>query len=111
MADPETGATSKQGVYAGGDAVTGPSTVIEAMAAGTPTITSNVSSLPEVVGDAAIKISPDDWTGMARAIESIISDREIYSGLKEMSVERAKRFSWKRASEETLSVYKQVLRV
>jgi len=84
---------------------------LEAMAAGAPTITSNVSSLPEVVGDAAMKVSPDDWTSLAKAIESIVSDRKIRSKLKEMSVERAKEFSWKRAAEETLMLYEEVLRV
>lgn len=68
---------------------------IEAMQLGIPVICSNVSSLPEIVDDAAIKVNPDDYDEIARAIHNIISDGNLASELRERGIQNLKRFSWR----------------
>lgn len=82
--------------------------VLEAMACGTPVITSNVSSLPEVAGDAALLIDPNNVEELASAIEKLLSDSELRSELMNKGLERAKLFSWERTARETLAVYQEV---
>lgn len=82
---------------------------LEAMAYGTPVITSNTSSLPEVVGNSAVLIEPFDTNQIADAIESILDDEEKQRKLREKGMERVKKFSWEKAAKETLEVYKEVL--
>jgi len=78
---------------------------LEAMACGTPVIASNVSSLPEVVGEAGIMVEPRDVRALAEAMERVLMDnREV--GEKEL--QQAARFSWERAARETLLVYAEV---
>lgn len=81
---------------------------LEAMACGTPVITSNTSSLPEVVGDAGITVDPTDVNSLAEAMFNIISDDGLRLELRRKGVERAKTFGWDRAARETLEVYKKV---
>lgn len=81
---------------------------LEAMACGTPVITSNVSSIPEVVGDAAFKVDPANIEELATAIEKVLSDNELRRQLSEAGIERSKKFSWKKTAEATLAVYKKV---
>jgi glycosyltransferase involved in cell wall biosynthesis len=82
---------------------------LEAMACGTPVITSNASSLPEVVGDAALTVDPYDVDGLAAAIERALADEDLRAELRRRGLERAARFTWERAARETLAVYEQVL--
>lgn len=82
--------------------------VLEAMASGTPVITSNCSSLPEVAGDAAILIDPYDIQAMADAIQQVLSDPSLAATLRVKGLARAKTFSWKRTAEETIAVYERV---
>ncbi len=82
--------------------------VLEAMASGTPVITSNCSSLPEVAGDAAILIDPYDIQAMADAIQRVLSDPTLAATLRVKGLARAKTFSWKRTAEETIAVYERV---
>lgn len=82
---------------------------LEAMACGTPVITSNVSSLPEVVGDAAIKIDPYNIDELTDAITNVLSNSNLQRELIEKGIKRAKQFSWKNTAEETLKVYREVL--
>ena len=79
------------------------------MTLGAPVIASNSSSLPEVAGDAAILIEPDDPTIMAEAILQVISDRQLRQELIQKGKERAKLYSWERTAKETLKAYRSLL--
>lgn len=81
---------------------------LEAMACGTPTVVSNTSSLPEVVGDAALMVDPTDWEGMAVAIRRLLTEEELHREMREKGLRRAAVFSWSRAALETLHVYQLV---
>jgi glycosyltransferase involved in cell wall biosynthesis len=81
---------------------------LEAMACGTPTIVSNVSSLPEVVGDAALLIDPSNWEEIAVAIHRLLSDDQLHAELREKGLQRARHFSWESAARRTLEVYRLV---
>ncbi len=76
---------------------------LEAMACGLPTITSNVSSLPEIVGDAGIMVDPYKPGELALAMEMILSDGELRQRLSEKGIEQAKKFSWKESAKSTLN--------
>jgi glycosyltransferase involved in cell wall biosynthesis len=84
---------------------------LEAMACGTPVITSNRSSLPEVVGDAAIVVDPDDRAALADAMATLVSDEALRDDLAERGLERARRFSWDETARRTIEVYESVTRV
>jgi glycosyltransferase involved in cell wall biosynthesis len=71
-------------------------TALEAMACGTPVITSNTSSLPEVVGDAGLLVDPRDTTAIAEAIGRLFADDRLAKELRERSLARAPRFTWER---------------
>lgn len=81
--------------------------VIEAMACGTPVACSNVSSLPEVAGDAAVLFDPHTPESIATAIRRLLSDTELRDQLRQRSVVQAGRFSWRRTAQLTLEAYKQ----
>lgn len=83
--------------------------VLEAMTLGAPVITSNTSSLPEVAGDAAILINPDDSMQLAEAILQVISDSKLSKELVEKGKERAQLFSWERTAKETIKAYQSLL--
>ena len=75
---------------------------LEAMACGTPVITSNFSSLPEAVGDAAITINPYNIDELARAMEMVLTDKKLKDILTERGFEQIKKFSWQNCARETL---------
>lgn len=81
---------------------------IEAMACGVPVVTGNVSSLPEVVGDAGIQISPTDVDSLAEAIHKIISIPEYAAELSAKGLERCKQFTWEETAKKTMAVYREV---
>jgi len=83
--------------------------VLEAMACGTPVITSNVSSLPEVVGESALLIDPTDTKQIAQAMKRVCSDPELRSDLAERGLARSSEFSWRTTAEQTMRVYEQVV--
>jgi glycosyltransferase involved in cell wall biosynthesis len=83
--------------------------VLEAMACGTPTITSTASSLPEVAGDAALLVDPDDTDALAAAIGRVMSEPALAARLREAGMRQAQRFSWPRAAAATAEVYRSVL--
>lgn len=83
--------------------------VLEAMACGTPVVTSNVSSLPEIVGDAGLTVDPSDEDGLADAITRMLSEDELRAYLSQQGLRRARRFSWDRAARETFGVYRRAL--
>ncbi len=72
--------------------------VLEAMACGTPVICSNVSSLPEVAGDAAILINPHDTTGLVQALRRVLDDAALRHDLAQMGLAQVSRFSWSRCA-------------
>jgi glycosyltransferase involved in cell wall biosynthesis len=81
---------------------------LEAMACGTPTIVSNVSSLPEVVQDAALLIDPEDPEDLAIAMNRLLADDALHAELREKGLARAACFSWHRAAQATYEVYRRV---
>ncbi len=81
---------------------------LEAMACGTPTIVSNTSSMPEVVGDAALIVDPSDWEEIAVAMHRLLTEDELHKELSQKGLQRASVFSWGRAASETLDVYRMV---
>lgn len=83
--------------------------VLEAMACGTPVVTSNRSSLPEVAGDAAILIDPYDVEAIAAAMQSVLADPCLAEELAVKGLDRASKFNWERTARETITVYEEVL--
>jgi glycosyltransferase involved in cell wall biosynthesis len=81
---------------------------LEAMACGTPVICSSASSLPEVVGDAAITIDPNDVDAWAEAMRVVLTDDARRSEMRERGIAQAKKFSWRKCAEETLAVYNSI---
>ncbi|MCX5848117.1 MAG: glycosyltransferase family 1 protein [Deltaproteobacteria bacterium] len=82
---------------------------LEAMQCGTPVITSNNSSLPEVVGDAAITIDPKDGDALSQAMLDIYENEDLQKKLSELSLERAKMFNWEKTTVECIAAYKRAL--
>jgi glycosyltransferase involved in cell wall biosynthesis len=81
---------------------------LEAMASGTPVVTSNVSSLPEVVGDAAFLVNPENVFEIARGIQEVLLDEELRRRLIAKGKAQAARFSWERTARQVLEVYREV---
>lgn len=81
---------------------------LEAMACGTPVITSNTSSLPEVVGNAAIMVDPFDVAALSSAIEQCIKNDELSGFLIKRGIARSKLFDWKNTAKNTLMVYEDL---
>lgn len=82
---------------------------LEAMACGTPVITSNVSSLPEVVGDAALLVPPTDAGAIAEAMARVLTDTRLRRDMVTRGLARARTFSWAEAAARTRAVYHAVL--
>jgi len=81
---------------------------LEAMASGTPVVTSNVSSLPEVTGDAAVLVDPYDVDSIVDGIRRILDDPRLAEELRVKGLKRAREFSWERSVEKTQRVYREV---
>lgn len=81
---------------------------LEAMACGTPTLVSDGTSLPEVVGNAALKVDPLDTEALARAIVRALTDEALRRALARAGPERARQFSWQQTALDTLTVYEAV---
>ncbi|MEO0098367.1 MAG: glycosyltransferase family 1 protein, partial [candidate division WOR-3 bacterium] len=84
--------------------------VLEAMACGTPVVTSNISSLPEVAGDAAILVNPYDVSDIARGIKEALLNEKKRQEMIEKGLKNVQRFSWRKAAEEVLEVLEEVLK-
>lgn len=82
---------------------------LEAMKCGTPVIVGNQTSVPEVVGDAALLVDPFDVDAIASTIKSVISDDTLRAALKARGLERAKLFDWQHTARKTLQVYKKAV--
>jgi glycosyltransferase involved in cell wall biosynthesis len=83
--------------------------VLEAMACGVPVVTSNRTSLPEVAGEAAILVDPDDPDDIARGIATVIADSGRRVEMQVAGIEQAAKFTWQRTARETVAVYRNVL--
>jgi alpha-1,3-rhamnosyl/mannosyltransferase len=104
-------------LYAGADAFAYPSRyegfglpVLEAMAAGAPVLTSDVSSLPEVAGDAALLVDPADRDAIGAALTRLLTEPELADALRARGRAQAARFSWERTARETLSALRESAR-
>jgi glycosyltransferase involved in cell wall biosynthesis len=82
---------------------------LEAMQCGTPVIVSNLSSLPEVVGDAGIMLDPNDLNGLCLAMNEVIVNRELREEMSRRALLQASQFSWKRCVEETITAYRSAV--
>lgn len=82
---------------------------LEAMASGVPVITGNLTSLPEVVGDAGIMVAPDDVDSMREGLRQLLEDRVCAEDFARRGLARAQTFSWDRCAQETFAVYTQVM--
>ena len=82
--------------------------LLEAMACGTPVITSNTSSMPEIAGHDAILANPESSDEIAEMMLQLESDEDLYRKQKALGLERAKLFSWRRTAEQLLRLYQKV---
>jgi len=80
---------------------------LEAMACGTPVVASNISSLPEVVGDSAVQVNPENVFEIARGIKEVLLDDDLRATLIRCGRDQAKRFSWERTAREVLEIYRE----
>src|SRR5713101_1836059 len=80
---------------------------LEAMASGTPVVTSNVSSLPEVAGGAAVLVDPYDPRSIADGIECVLGDKSLRTELREKGLARARQFSWEASVKRVQEIYRQ----
>lgn len=83
--------------------------IIEAMACGCPVITSNISSMPEVAGDAAFLVNPYDAEDICKAVFKVLSDDNFRKELKQKGFQNIKRFSWKETAKEMVDIFYKVL--
>lgn len=83
---------------------------LEAMASGTPVITSTMSSLPEVVGDAAMLVNPENVFDIARGIKEVLLDPALRSSLIEAGRTHAAKYSWKNTAQQVLEIYREIAR-
>lgn len=105
-------------IYSGSEAFIFPSLyeglglpVLEAMACGTPVITSGVSSLPEAGGESAFYVNPQSAEDIKKALVKVLGDRKLRSEMIKKGFAQVKKFSWARAAGETLKVYQDLLTV
>lgn len=83
--------------------------VLEAMACGTPVITSNLASLPEIAGDAAILVNPYDTEAITSAMNALANESKLRSQLSQLGIQQARKFSWVKTGSETKEVLQQYL--
>jgi glycosyltransferase involved in cell wall biosynthesis len=86
-----------------------PIPVTEAMACGTPVITSDVNGLKEIAGDAALLVDPQDTEGIAQALYKVLYDPELSAALSAKGLERKKMFDWDKCAQKTLSILESTL--
>ena len=103
-------------IYNAADVLVAPSlhegfgiTLLEAMACGTPVITSNVSAMPEVAGDAGILVEPTNSQGIAEAVEKVYKDAVYRQELVDKGLARVKSFTWEKTAEQIAQIYEQLL--
>ena len=80
---------------------------LEAMACGIPVVSSNTTSLPEILGEAAIYFNPHNPEEMAEKMKLVLTDKKLYNRLRENGFRQIRKYSWERMGEETMRVYKK----
>jgi glycosyltransferase involved in cell wall biosynthesis len=83
--------------------------VLEAMACGIPVVTSNISSMPEVAGEAALLVDPYDMAALADALQRLLTDDALRADLVSRGFRQASQFTWTRAAQQLVEVYRQLL--
>ncbi|MFH1297956.1 MAG: glycosyltransferase family 1 protein [Bacteroidota bacterium] len=83
--------------------------ILEAMSCGTPVITSNVFSMPEVAGKAAVLVDPTNPYDLARSIHRVLTEPEFSKSLSEKGLEQTTRFSWAKMAKEYMDIYKEIV--
>jgi glycosyltransferase involved in cell wall biosynthesis len=78
------------------------------MASGTPVVSSGVSALPEVVGNAAVLVNPENVFDIARGIREVLADKNLRQELIRKGLEQAAHFSWERTAREVLEIYNEI---
>ncbi|MCM2996922.1 glycosyltransferase family 4 protein [Paenibacillus cellulositrophicus] len=103
-------------LYAAAKVLVYPSTIegfglplVESMSCGTPVITSRCGAIPEVVGDNALFVDPNDEHQIKKAIEKIIADQDLYYQLMKLGKEYSRQFSWQKTATETINLFRRVL--
>jgi glycosyltransferase involved in cell wall biosynthesis len=84
--------------------------VLEAMASGTPVVSSNTSSLPEVGGSAALYFPPEDHDALSQNLEAVLTNGSLAADMRSKGLKRAAEFSWERTATETIQVYRDVVK-
>ncbi len=82
--------------------------LLEAMSCGVPVVSSNVSSIPEVVGDAALLVNPYDEVELAEVMFTLLTNGPLRRKMREAGLKRASHFSWRRTTEQTIAVYESL---
>jgi glycosyltransferase involved in cell wall biosynthesis len=82
--------------------------LLEAMACGTPVITSNTSSMPEIAGENAILVNPESSDEITEMMLRLEKDKDFYEQQRQIGLERAKLFSWRKTAEKLLKLYQEV---
>jgi glycosyltransferase involved in cell wall biosynthesis len=107
--------TDLPGMYNAASVLTTPSfyegfglPALEAMACGTPVVVADRASLPEVVGDAGLLVDPDDTDSIAQALGRVLTDDPLRARMRELGLAQAASFTWERAAQATLAVYREV---
>lgn len=83
--------------------------ILEAMACGTPVITSNVSSMPEVGGDAAVYVDPEDQGKISKEVGQVMEDKSLRDEMIKKGLIQAKKFTWEKCAKETYEAYKNLM--
>ena len=81
---------------------------LEAMACGAPVITSNTSSLPEIAGDAALLVDPQDVKALGHAITHLLENEQLREELRQKGYQRAQLYTWSASASKMLSVYQKL---
>ncbi len=84
--------------------------LLEALGCGTPVVCSNVTSLPEIAGDAAVLVDPLDVSAIRAGLRQVLTDAALREELRARGLQRAAQFSWERTAQETLALYRNLLR-
>ncbi len=84
--------------------------ILEAMACGTPVITSNVSSMPEVGGEAALYVDPEDGKEITTRVREVMESKETRENMIKKGFIQAKKFSWQKCAKETMNVYQKLVK-
>jgi len=84
--------------------------VLEAMSCGTPVVTSNISSMPEIIGDAGLTINPKDSNELFQAIKTLLINKDLRKKYGKKGLERSRKFTWKNCAKITLATYEEVFK-